>query len=236
MLQPVETHFTPTVTVLESFTAEPDENGGFNFSWACEAEPVENNWIVTYEPADLAGTAAAQPVTVECDNSDSFGIPADTLLPGTTYTATLALKSGEKLDGADTTVTFTTADAEPFTGYGFKNVYVGLFLCPEQENWTYLNLTNSRTSFKTDEKIAFAVQTINKLQSSTDEIGIDIVLRDEDGKLLSWTHSTAVWDEMWDNSLFVGAAPSTPQRAGTYTLQVYFNRQLAAVKEIPIEN
>lgn len=236
MLQPVETHFTPTVTVLQSFTAEPDENGGFNFSWACEADPAENDWIVTYEPADLAGTAAAQPVAVECSNSDSFGITADTLLPGTTYTATLALKSGEKLEGADTTITFTTAEAEPFTSYGFKNVYVGLFLCPEQENWTYLNLTGSRNAFKTDEKIAFAVQTISKLSSSTDEVQILIMLRDENGKLLGCTQSSAVWDEMWNNSLFVGAAPSTPQRAGTYTLQIYFNQQLAAVKEIPIEN
>ena len=62
------------------------------------------------------------------------------------------------------------------------------------------------------------------------------MLRDENGKLLGCTQSSAVWDEMWNNSLFVGAAPSTPQRAGTYTLQIYFNQQLAALKEIPIEN
>ena len=236
MLQPVETSFVPTVTVLESFTAEPNEDGGIDLNWICEADPAEDVWTLTYGPADLADSTDWL-ATLEALGSEApVRILPDDLLPGTTYTATLALKSGEKLEGADTTITFTTADARPFTGYGFKNVYVGLFLCPEQENWTYLNLTNSRTSFKTDEKIAFAAQTINKLQSSTDEIGIDIVLRDEDGKLLSWTNSTAVWDEMWNNSLFVGSIPTTPQRAGTYTLQVYFNRQLAAEKEITVEN
>ena len=80
------------------------------------------------------------------------------------------------------------------------------------------------------------MQSINKLESSTDEVGIDIVLRDADGKLLSRVHTSAVWDEMWNNSLFVGEVSTIPQRAGTYTLQIYFNRQLAAEKEIPIEN
>ena len=236
MLQPVETSFVPTVTVLESFTADPTEEGGIDLHWICEADPAEDIWIINYGPADLAGSTDWLS-TVEVLGSEApVSILPDDLLPDTTYTATIALKSGEKLEGADATITFATEAAEAFTSYGFKNVYVGLFLCPEQEDWTYLNLTKSRNSFNTDEKIAFAVQTINKLESSTDEVGIDIVLRDADGKLLSRVHTSAVWDEMWNNSLFVGEVSTTPQRAGTYTLQIYFNRQLAAEKEIPIEN
>lgn len=235
MLQPVETSFVPTVTVLESFTAEPGEDGGAVLSWTCEADPADDEWTVTYVPADLSGSAKAEPVTLEVSHSGTVSIEPDKLLPDTVYEATLALTSGEKLEG-ENTVTFTTAQAAPFTEYGFKDVYVGLFQKPEQADWTYLNLTNPRNTFKTDEQIAFAVQTINKITASEDEITIDIVLRDEDGKLIDFTRTSAVWDSMWNNSLFVGQAPSTPQRAGTYTLQIYFNHQLAAEKEIPVTN
>ncbi len=235
MLQPVETSFIPTVTVLESFTAEPDEDGGIVLRWVCEADPAEDNWIVTYAPADLS-SSKFEPVTLEVSQTGTVNIAPEELLPNTTYKATLTLASGEKLEGAESTVAFTTDEAEPFTEYGYRDSYVGLFLLPEQEEWTYLNLTGSRNSFKTDEQIAFAVQSISTLSSSSDEIVIDIVLRDEDGKLVDFTHTTAVWDEMWSNSLFVGPAPSTPQRGGTYTLQIYFNHLLAAEKEIPIEN
>lgn len=235
MLQPVETSFIPTVTVLKSFTAEPDEDGNVVLNWVCEADPAEDSWIVTYAPADL-GSSKFEPVKLEVSHTGTVSIASDKLLPNTTYDVTLTLASGEKLEGADSTISFTTPEAEAFTAYGYGDSYVGLFLRPEQEDWTYLNLTGSRNSFKTDEQIAFAVQTISTLSGSSDEVAIDVVLRDEDGKLVDFAHTTAVWDDMWHNSLFVGAAPSTPQRGGTYKLQIYFNHLLAAEKEIPIEN
>lgn len=235
MLQPVETNFVPTITVLESFTAEPQEDGSVAINWVCAADPAVDEWVVTYTPVDLKDNANYAPVSIEAKQTGTVTIGADALLPGTQYEVSLALASGEKLDG-ETRTTFQTADAQAFTDHGFTSVYIGLFLRPEQENWTHLNLTNSRQTFKTDELIAFAAQTLSALSASGDEIAIDLVLRDEDGKLVDYASSTAVWDDMWSNELFVGSAPSTPQRGGTYTLQIYFNHQLAGEKEIPIEN
>lgn len=236
MLKSAESSFTPLVTELSEFLVEQDENGDYRFSWSCPVEPIPNEWKLTYEPADLAGTLLAQPVELSVGDEMAATVPAASLLPGTDYTATLALSGGEALSGAETEITFRTPEAEAFSDYGFKTVYVGLFPCPEQENWTYLNLVNSRSSFKTDDAIAFAVQSIGNLSASSDSVSILVMLRNENGKLLDFAQSEAVWDDMWNNQLFVGEVPSTPQRAGTYTLEIYFNGKLAAQKEIPIEN
>lgn len=235
MLQPVETNFVPTITVLESFTAEQQEDGSAIINWLCAADPAVNDWTLTYTPADLKDNANYPAVTIEVKDANTATIEADKLLPATQYEVKLALASGEQLDG-ETTVTFTTADAEAFRDHGFTSVYVGLFLEPEQEGWTHRNLTNPRQTFKTGEKIAFAAETIGTLTSSSDTVAIDLVLRDESGKLVDYASSTAVWDDMWNSNLFVGSVPSTPQRGGTYTLQIYFNHKLAGEKEIPIEN
>ena len=44
-------------------------------------------------------------------------------------------------------------------------------------------------------------------------------------KVIDAETATYKWNDMWENSLFVGAFPRTPQEAGSYKLAIYFNGQ-----------
>ena len=231
MLQNVTTTIVPSVTKLTSLTAESADDGSVTVSWACESDPAEDNWVLTYQLKYAAGVADA---SLDVSNANSATIPADKLLPGASYTYSLALKNGDKLEGTPEG-TFTTPAAQKFTDYNFGSVYVGLYLRPSKDNWTAKNLSTTRTSYSKDEFVAFAVQSINSVKSSSDEVAITYVVRGSDGAIADFSAGSQVWDDMWSKNLFIGSLPRTPQTAGTYTLEIYFNGRLAASKDFSVK-
>ena len=105
MLQSCTATVSPSVTELTSFEAALDEEtGGIRLDWTCKVDPAENKWRITYQ---LDGVDSAEPVSVETDTA-SYVFPSDTLIPNAPYTVTLALVSGEKLEGYPSTLGFST--------------------------------------------------------------------------------------------------------------------------------
>ena len=146
MLSSYAMSVTPTITKVTEFksTSETDESGrtiNVNLDWTCETEPADPNWVVTYTLQDVEN---AEPVTIETD-TESCIIPANNMYPGATYKVTLALKSGDSLDG-ETELTFTTANVDnPYTANGVKSPYTGLFVKPNKETFRYVDLVIPET-------------------------------------------------------------------------------------------
>ena len=155
MLSSYAMSVTPTITKVTEFksTSETDESGrtiNVNLDWTCETEPADPNWVVTYTLQDVEN---AEPVTIETD-TESCIIPANNMYPGATYKVTLALKSGDSLDG-ETELTFTTANVDnPYTANGVKSPYTGLFVKPNKETFRYVDLVSPRTTFSKGELVA----------------------------------------------------------------------------------
>jgi serine/threonine protein kinase len=231
MLQNVTTTITPSVTKLKSLTAEAGTDGSVVVNWACEADPAEDNWVLSYELKYTAGVAEAE---MDVSNANTATIPSDKLIPNATYQYTLALKNGDKLDGTSSG-TFTTPEADKFTDYNFGSVYVGFYLRPTASNWTVKNLSITRKEYDKDEGIAFAVQSINNVKSSSDKVTVTYVVRDASGTLVDFSSGEQVWNDMWKNNLFAGSFPRTPQTSGTYSLSIYFNGKLAANKDFKVK-
>ena len=228
MLSSYAMSVTPTITKVTEFksTSETDESGrtiNVNLDWTCETEPADPNWVVTYTLQDVEN---AEPVTIETD-TESCIIPANNMYPGATYKVTLALKSGDSLDG-ETELTFTTANVDnPYTANGVKSPYTGLFVKPNKETFRYVDLVSPRTTFSKGELVAFDVDAGSTLDDSSDgTVMVNLVVRDADGKLVDSSSSVLVWSEMWEKNMFVGYFPRTPQTDGDYTLSIYIGNQL----------
>ena len=233
MLYNYTTKITPTVTKLRTFTAQADaETGSLVFNWECDTELTNDNWKLSYA---LHGVDSLPPVELEYDISEeSAQIPLSSLLPGATYDFTISLGSGDRLDGVST-VSYATAGAEHFSGFGVKGFYLGLYEKPEKEGWTYLQLSTNKTEFTSDQQIAFALQAIQDPESSAESVSYTLIVRDASGRIVDAAEGSLVWDDIWTNNMFADFFPRTPQTAGTYTLQVLFNSRLVAEKEFTVK-
>ena len=238
MLSSYAMSVTPTITKVTEFksTSETDESGrtiNVNLDWTCETEPADPNWVVTYTLQDVEN---AEPVTIETD-TESCIIPANNMYPGATYKVTLALKSGDSLDG-ETELTFTTANVDnPYTANGVKSPYTGLFVKPNKETFRYVDLVSPRTTFSKGELVAFDVDAGSTLDDSSDgTVMVNLVVRDADGKLVDSSSSVLVWSEMWEKNMFVGYFPRTPQTDGDYVLSIYIGNQLLGSAKFKIQS
>ena len=231
MLQSVSTTITPNITKLSAFTAEVKDDQ-LVLDWTCEVDPAEPGWTVE---AKIAGVD--QTITLPEAEEAPLNLPLGTLVPDADYTFTIALKSGDKLEG-DTKVTYhSPAVTDKYTEHGFGNVYLGFFLKPTNvDTLTSTSLSTARNNYYTpDEGIAFALETISTLDTApTDTVDVMLVIRDADGKLVDFDESEHTWNTMWEKDLFVGAFPRTPQKAGTYTFEIYFNNKLVTTKDFNV--
>lgn len=221
MLQDGKAVITPTVTKLTALNVRQDaDSGDYQVTWKCEADPAEDNWTLTY---GVKGLDNVDPVTVTLENPEGYTIPADGLVPDAEYELSIALATGEALEGVSNKVTFKTAAAGKFKLYGFDKVYIGMYLLPTKEDWGVGDLTVARSRYSTEERLAFALESTIALQESADEVTTLLVIRDADGKIVDLSESKAVWNDMWNGRLMTGSFPRPVAAAGSYTLDIYFN-------------
>ena len=69
---------------------------------------------------------------------------------------------------------------------------------------------------------------------SDDPINIMYVFRNADGEVVSYCYSDTRWDDMWSKSFGEFNIPQAPDAVGEYTLDIYFNGKLVAVKAVNI--
>ena len=164
-------------------------------------------------------------------------MPLSDLVPDADYTFTIALKSGEKLEGETKVAYHSPAVTDKYTDHGMGNTYLGFFLKPANvETVTSSNLSASRNNYYTiSEQMAFALQTLSTLDTKAeDDITVMLVVRNDAGKLVSFEETQRQWNTMWEKDLFVGSLSSMPQKAGTYTLEIYFNHKLVTTKDFNV--
>ena len=231
MLQSVSTTITPNITKLSSFTATVD-GSDLVLDWACEIDPAEPGWTLE---AKISGIDT--PVALPEADEAPLRIALSDLVPDADYTFTINLKSGEKLEG-DTKISYhSPAVTEKYTAHGLGSVFLGFFLKPENaETVTSNNLSTTRNNYYTvGEQMAFALQALTTLdKSAEEEVHVMLVVRDANGKLVSFEESTRQWSSMWEKDLFVGTLTQMPQKAGTYSLELYFNNKLVTTKNFDI--
>lgn len=220
MLSVASLHFTPDAMVITEVAATPGEGSTAQIDWTCQTADSDAQWLVVYTPANTDMEAVVQ--------TDGTGVQLTGLIPGVSYDIEIRTIDNEPVEGGKGMLIMP--DAEVFSAYGFTSAYVGIWLRPGTEDWTVSNLSTVRTSFSPDEKIAFACESLSVPQDSTDTVSTLLVVRDSAGTLVDYYTGEEVWSNMWTKHggkyLYVGELLRTPQQAGTYSLEIYFNSLL----------
>ena len=216
MVRAVSTEITPEDLTIAELKATPNDAGGIDVTWNCEASSDDTQWLVVYTLKGQEDGAVEQ-VT-------ETSVTLSGLIPGATYTIEIQEATGKPV-GGDTTVEAAMPAAEAFKDYGFTNAYVSTWLQPSKEDWTYRDLAATRTSFSAGETLAFACEAMGNLTASDETVTTLLVVRDSDGNVVDHYAGEAVWDDMWarDRDMYVGELTRMPEEAGSYTLEIYFN-------------
>ncbi len=229
--------------ILEDLKAEYNENGTVTITWNTPAGSPENGWHLTY---NTVGSFHV-PYFVRDIKEDS--VVLENLIPNTQYQFTLYLttEDASKALFGETSTTLETPAAEAFADYDIdpNPVYgrdasnVSLWLCPDKEDWTYMDLENLRHSFTKDEKIAVCIQ-VESISASEDTVDLLYVIRNENGQVVVDETQEFTWDSLWFERRHANAIPlpkkesestSTP---GNYTLEIYINGMLLVQKDFTI--
>ena len=221
MLNAASLHFTPNGLVIKELTATPGENGTALIEWICEASDPETQWLVVYAPANTTNMETAV-------QADSTSVSLSGLIPSVSYDIEIRTVAGDHVDGGKSMLLMP--DAGVFSDYGFTTAYVGIWQRPSQQDWTAANLKVAKTTFKQGEIVAFACESMQTPQDSSDVVTTLIVVRNTDGALVDYYVGEEVWSNMWTKHggkyLYLGELLRTPQELGDYTFEIYFNGQL----------
>ena len=226
--------------IVENIAAKVNEDGTVTLTWDTPIGAPEGGWYISYNTVG-SFHAAYMP---DADNSAVTGnsVVLRSLIPNAEYEVSLALTANDTSRPVfgTTKTTFRTAEAGVLDEFGVSPTpplsaasgYISLWLLPEKENWNYNDLRNHKTTFSSEEEIAVCIE-INAVNSSTDEVTLLYVLRDEAGKVLNDVSKTLPWNDMWYSRRHAGAIPLPASSgeasvAGNYTLEIYVNGKLLA--------
>ena len=208
-----------SITVT-NFSVDDTDPNKLTLTWESVAAP-EGGWLLLY----TMDGSAAQEIPCQSDNS----VTLDTRIPGAKYTFTLQAANGTSVLGG--ILYYNAPAAQNFSGYGLSTETMTFRMCktPSWKNWDRYDLSSSdyTAEFEIGQNASFLINSGHQYSTSSDEITILFVIRDENGAIISTSNTTMIWKKMWYRSYCELDIPSIPQTAGKYTVSVYFNGDLA---------
>ena len=202
-------------------------------TWDSSVEIPSSGWIVSYK---VDGFDVTNPIYC---NENKATIP--NYVPGATYVISIQTSAGDNFVGMP--YAYKAESAKDFT-ITYNNMTVSaddmeFSLCkaPNATNWNrfWLRSSDYRTTFSADERIGFVVHMTKSYGNSYETYVNTFVVRDADGNIVAIDSVTDDWDGMWTRSYCVLTLPTTPSKAGNYTVDVFFNGALAGSGEFTIQ-
>jgi len=202
---------------ITDFSVSAHDNGDISVLWACD-ETVPEGWIVrVYEEGKDRLLLSAE--------TDGNQMTIAGLVPGTAYKVVLGPKNGWTVSGTHSG-TVTTAKTAGFASYGLKTSYIGLFKHSGKTQWGVADLLNFGNPYKAGQSIVYALQPMSKIEKSNSEVVTTAALRNADGELVKLKTGRRVWNDLWEQNLWLGDFTDMNEPAGKYTLEIYFNNCL----------
>lgn len=226
--------------VVDNLKATANEDGTVTLAWDTPAGSPSGGWYVTYNTVGSFHTDYLPDAENNAVTGNSTVL--ENLIPNTDYSisiATTAADASSRVFG-ETATGVKTAAAQNFKDYGINpdaplpvdGGYVSLWTVPEVEDWKYTDLSNKKTDFSVNDKIAVCLE-VKAINASKDSIRLTYVVRDADGHAVTDANKTMAWDDMWYSRRHASAIPMPAKDdgtvvAGSYTLEIYVNGKLLA--------
>ncbi|MGM9601295.1 MAG: protein kinase [Faecousia sp.] len=216
MTTPSRAFLKPNSVTVHDFKTDDTDPTKLVVSWQYTGPAPEGEWLLMYS---IDGNE--EKAVIRTSRIDSVVVPNK--VPNAAYSFTISTQSGVTV--FHDTYTAQTGAAESFNNYKIaaKDMVFRMCKTPEKANWTYQDVQSFGDTFKVGEKASFTVSLRLANGTSHDQITIMYVIRDSEGKVLSNKTSTDIWSNMWYNYRGELDVPALPDKAGSYTIEIYFN-------------
>ena len=212
---------------ITNFTADTSSPDYVKVAWECDVP--QESWILMYS---IDGSTAQE---IECDSTNSATIIPH--IPGSDYRLTLKTADGATVFGG--VIRVKTNEAAAFSAYNVTAENMEFKMCktPKKKNWDRYDLSKSdyTTEFESGKKASFLIRMHHEYDTSKDKITSLFVIRNEEGKIVMTSSSTAKWSSMWKKNYCELDIPKIPAEAGAYTVSVYFNGALATTQSFTVK-
>lgn len=214
--------FVPENAVtVSNFAVTKSDSISITLSWTNGSNTPEGGWILQY-------TLDGSPVN-EVKVKSGETVTVTPYIPDSTYTFTLLTADSKDVVGGK--LTYKTKEASDFSGYSVKrsNLNFSMCLTPNVSNWKKKDVRSSdyTTDFKIGQKASFLVRINKKYGVSSTKLYVTFVIRDSEGKVVSYSTKQMKWSNMWENSYGEFDLQALPKTAGKYTVTAYFNDAIA---------
>lgn len=232
MTLPARTYISANPVTITDIVADNSVDGKLTVSWNSGNVMPDGGWLLLYTLD--SGSASA---VIKCVENKAVIEPT---VPGATYHITIQPADGATIFGGKHSA--TTAGSTAFNSKGVNSADVTGSFCPTpaKANWTYKDIDRDAytATYAPGSKVSMLLYYTGKPAASNDNTTVMFVIRDSEGNPLpSMTNiTTASWNSLWNNrSQYCSLnLPAIPGSAGTYTVEVYFNRQLMITKNLTI--
>lgn len=216
MTTPSRAFLKPNSVTVQDFKVDGTDPTKLVVSWQYDGPAPEGEWLLMYS---IDGNE--EKAVIRTSRIDSVIVPNK--VPNATYSFTISTQSGVTVFNDSYTV--DTAAAKSFDNYRIaaKDMVFRMCKTPDKANWTYQDVQTHTDTFQVGEKASFTISLRLANGTSHDSITILYVIRDSDGNVISNKTSTEIWVNMWYNYRGELDVPSLPDKAGTYTIEIYFN-------------
>ena len=216
-----------SVTVTE-FSVDINDPARLPLSWIFEGKAPEGGWIVKYTV-----TGMTEPVLI---NTAEPSVIIEPLIPGCEYVFEILSATGETV--FDGSCTYTTPEAEVFSGYGISAEYFQFSMCltPNKEDWNRNDLKASdyTNTFAVGQSASFSIRLAHEYDVSPDNITTLFVIRDFESKIIRADTQNRTWTSMWYQGYGKMTIPVMPETPGEYTVEIYFNGKYVTTQSFTI--
>ncbi len=232
--------------IVENLHARTNADGTITVSWSTPAGSPKGGWHLAYNV--IGSYHVPYVLSAGSEDIDSNSAVLRGLIPNAEYEMVLHLTAADAATVfGSVRTTFTTPEADAFNGHALSPAApfaadsdaVSMWKKPEEENWTYKELTSLRDTFATDEDIVICAQ-VESVAASDEVVTLLYVLRDENGIAVTDSSKELKWDELWFDKYHTNLVPrpikegEAQSNPGKYTLEIYVDGQLLLTRDFTI--
>jgi len=225
MSEGVTTQIDANSITAIGFTADTSDPTKITFQWESSHPIPEDGWLLQYRIHGIENE-----ITIPCASNTATIYP---VVPNATYEVHVQDIKGNILLGSKVNIV-TKAPVDFAIQFGsFQGTREDLVftICrtPKNPNWGRLDLNagDYTSDFAAGENASYLVKFPGVHSEPDEEVIISYVIRNQEGTPIQHSVQSHNWSKMWPVTNCKLNVPSIPTVAGTYTMEVYFDGQLA---------
>ena len=221
--------------IISDLTANTETPGQITLSWTAAKTPSEG-WVIDYTVDGIAADSSI--------DTSKNSITISPVVPGARYEFTLrggrdSSVIGKSLtcvaaEAPDFSVTYTDEGTE-FTTTA-SDITFEMCVRPDNADWDANSISSSdyTNSFTLGQKAGFVMNLSKSYGVSSEDYDILFVVRDKDGKLVTFSSVSTIWRMMWYRRVGNLSIPKLPDTPGEFHMDIYFNGALAGSQDFTI--